>query len=452
MMNRVRASASREDGFVLIGVIMFVLALTILGLSLFSLSGYEAQFLDASYERSQAFYDAMSGIDRAKFALSATNELSTVDPGPMPGFESVQKVEAWQKDKNTGRVDWDPDYPIRIVVTVDRNGERRIVTGTYIPTPNRTLYRSVFEVQGKVFVQDEDDQHTVHVNGIIRQNDTDFESWQWKFGQLPQNGMPGYSTGTFGPPGVPEPEVEDFISAWLPRSAGPPAFTTPNPNNSYAHRYDFDLTQNATGGDAKGKPYKVYSGPFGVEGDDPTAQNPDFRWSDAWKHPINVNIKGAGTVIWLFPGGAHFEQGIELSGYSGANLVMVATPSASAAYSEYVGGDRVGFLFGGSITSPNNQNLFIVSDGTVVFERRTNYAPTAQQHIQFLSVFAKGVYIRNPSKDSRYPYQIDHYATLDSEVLTPLYDSGLLPNTLGRTKTFALVKGSFNDSTTSIPF
>ena len=36
------------SGFVLVGVVMIALALTILGLSLFSLSGYESQFLDRS--------------------------------------------------------------------------------------------------------------------------------------------------------------------------------------------------------------------------------------------------------------------------------------------------------------------------------------------------------------------------------------------------------------------
>ena len=60
-----------EGGFVLVGVVMLVLALTILGLSLFSLSGYEAQFMRASYQRTQLFYDAVSGIDRTKTILVA---------------------------------------------------------------------------------------------------------------------------------------------------------------------------------------------------------------------------------------------------------------------------------------------------------------------------------------------------------------------------------------------
>src|SRR6266516_3851897 len=67
-----------QRGFVLVGVVMFVLALTILGISLFTLSNYESQFFDASYNQSQAFYDALSGIERTKYILAATNDPSKV--------------------------------------------------------------------------------------------------------------------------------------------------------------------------------------------------------------------------------------------------------------------------------------------------------------------------------------------------------------------------------------
>ena len=52
------------------GVVMFVLALTILGISLFGLSSYEAQFFGTSSDGSQAFYSAVGGIERAKFVLA----------------------------------------------------------------------------------------------------------------------------------------------------------------------------------------------------------------------------------------------------------------------------------------------------------------------------------------------------------------------------------------------
>ena len=48
-------------GFMLVGVVMFMLALTILGMSLFALSSYEAQFYTASASREQSMQNAESG-------------------------------------------------------------------------------------------------------------------------------------------------------------------------------------------------------------------------------------------------------------------------------------------------------------------------------------------------------------------------------------------------------
>jgi hypothetical protein len=76
----------REDGFVLIGVTMFILVLTILGLSLFSLSGFEGQFMIRSLNHDRAFNAAAGGIERARFALLAPpHDLETVKAGDLDG-------------------------------------------------------------------------------------------------------------------------------------------------------------------------------------------------------------------------------------------------------------------------------------------------------------------------------------------------------------------------------
>ena len=72
------AVGGTDRGFVLVGVAMFVLVLTILGLSLFTLSGFEAQFFARANERAEAFNTAASGIERARFALLATDSLQPV--------------------------------------------------------------------------------------------------------------------------------------------------------------------------------------------------------------------------------------------------------------------------------------------------------------------------------------------------------------------------------------
>src|SRR6266487_6565136 len=79
--DRMRRVPGGERGFVLVGVVMLVLALTILGLSLFSLSSFESQFLGRSLDGACAFHAANGGLDRARFALAATESLQSVRVG-----------------------------------------------------------------------------------------------------------------------------------------------------------------------------------------------------------------------------------------------------------------------------------------------------------------------------------------------------------------------------------
>jgi len=79
-----RPIRSEASGFVLVGVVMFVLALVILGLSLFSLSSYEGQFVERTKESDAAFYAASSGIEHAKFALARSESLGLVSASLFP--------------------------------------------------------------------------------------------------------------------------------------------------------------------------------------------------------------------------------------------------------------------------------------------------------------------------------------------------------------------------------
>src|SRR5262245_6741389 len=82
-----------ERGFVLPGVVMFVIVLTILGLSLFALSSYEAQFMNATLDETQAFYLANGAIDRAKFLLTSTYQLQIVSANRGAGVDSAIAIQ-----------------------------------------------------------------------------------------------------------------------------------------------------------------------------------------------------------------------------------------------------------------------------------------------------------------------------------------------------------------------
>src|SRR5262249_38055573 len=82
-----------ERGFVLPGVVMFVIVLTILGLSLFALSSYEAQFMNATLDQTQAFYFANGAIDRARYLLTSTYRLQDVASNLGAGVDSAIAIQ-----------------------------------------------------------------------------------------------------------------------------------------------------------------------------------------------------------------------------------------------------------------------------------------------------------------------------------------------------------------------
>ncbi len=102
---RASPSAGAQRGFALVGVVMFILVLTILGLSLFSLTGYESQFMQRSLDRAEAFHAAAGGLDRARFALTRLEQLAAVKQGlPLDAIPP----EGWLEISTAEPADWPP--------------------------------------------------------------------------------------------------------------------------------------------------------------------------------------------------------------------------------------------------------------------------------------------------------------------------------------------------------
>src|SRR5262249_2977160 len=134
----VRREDPLERGFVLVGVVMFVLALTILGLSLFSLSSYEAQFLTRSFDSDQAFYAAQSGIEHAKFVIAKQRKLVDVStslfPAPEVVYARAARTDTVPMDTTSSIDAFPPGTPISIRVMASVNGVRRMIEASYIPS------------------------------------------------------------------------------------------------------------------------------------------------------------------------------------------------------------------------------------------------------------------------------------------------------------------------------
>jgi hypothetical protein len=149
-----RASAS-DSGLVLVGVVVFVLALTILVLSLYGLSSYEAQFLQRSLDGEQAFQSAVGGIERAKFVLCSTSQLQSVEQN-LPR-ENVTAARAIQMrpggPDSTGPVEWVPGRTVLIRVTTEVNGQQRTLEGYFDPGATQDYYSQLVTVGGGIEVK-----------------------------------------------------------------------------------------------------------------------------------------------------------------------------------------------------------------------------------------------------------------------------------------------------------
>ncbi len=415
---------SSERGFVLVGVVMFVLALTILAVSLFSLSGYEAQFLKSSQDDARAFYTAAGGIERTRYVLSAKDgSIAEAKLNLPPGVVYANVIH--QVDGDSGRaVSWsDPtDTAITIRVIARQGAESRELEATYVPTFNHTLYRDILATTGALAVSDVANQRrSIHVYGSIHTNNPDISSWIDEF--------PAPQDYTFRSGGVPVPEVQDFVNAWLPQAMGAPLYDA----SGYVHTYSFDL-----GGNDK----RVYIGAPPGAG---MSADSSFGLADLGGSDVSFDITGAsGTVVWLLPLGAHFEQPVTVTGAAGTRLVIAAVAQVDSRGSDSTYSSlthaNLGLWFEGGIRS-DVVKLFLVSNGVVALDRRTGDNNPAW-NTDCLALFAGGIYLRGPIGGRTMQFGANG---LDAATLDPMYDQGLLPNTLGRTKAFTLIPGSWKD-------
>jgi hypothetical protein len=442
---------SRDDrGFALVGVVMFILVLTILGLSLFSLSGYEAQFFQHSTDSAESFQAAAGGLDRARFALAKTSHLWSVkDHLPLDGV--VYAVARREADGDSvGDIRWsDPDYgDILIRVKAVKNGQTHFVEARYDPSRAPSLYKRLMSLSGAT-----GDSSSL---AIWRQDPAETNDWNywatWLFGEARVNddanishifpfGFPPQSASlTLKVGGVPIPEVDGFFAdhwdgAEEARETGHNAYDLDAISSPDSVKF-FKTTR--TGGD-----WSL----------DVPLTSP--RWND-WDPRITVH----GTAVWLFDSGVRSEGTFYVSGSGHSNdmLVIVAKPSSDAGI--YDPDPRAGHDFNahrslkasaiallGSISS--TVPVILVGSGGVLLEQRDfGWAGTdpnqdrddkTTTRVNCLSVFAPFARVLGPDNDmGTNPNQSPSGPTLtlsryDSDPansrIDRLTDLGDLPNT-----------------------
>ena len=139
-----------ERGFVIVGVVMFVLALTILGISLFSISSFESQFLNRSLASEQAFSGAASGMERARFRMVVSSTLDAA--ATVVGTDGVTYARAFQDGDSTGPIDpGGGNVEVRVIAGTAGNGH--IVRAEFEPSLGQDHYRRLVTTSSDIVVQ-----------------------------------------------------------------------------------------------------------------------------------------------------------------------------------------------------------------------------------------------------------------------------------------------------------
>lgn len=409
-----------ERGFALVGVVMFVLVLTILGLSLFSLSGFEAQFFYRSQDEGQAFWNAVGGIERAKFMLTHHDSLQSVwvQPGSYGG---VIYARAMQKGDSSGAVDWGGTERVTIRVVGVQGDGRRMLESSFIPSRPGNVYKHLISTFGTTrsnritVIPGGPGLSEVWLTGEVWQNTTDV-AWT---GCGPP--LPGSHPTSIG--GVPDPDLDSFFSIHVAGATDVP----------YTSAGDYDFPS--------GGYYKTTG----------RMTNGWSLYQNTGSPSINVHNN---TVIWMFEHGAHFETGPDpveiIGGGPNAALVLVAKSNELAPLEP-----ETGFSFqSGTPTWPilSAVPVFIVTDGQVWLEQIGNN--TDNTSIGYISIYAQNFVMQGPNPGHLMSLAHPISATQDvpSGLVDFLYDQGFLPNTTaGLRASLAPVSGSWSEITASNP-
>ena len=411
MTPRQRGPRRGQNGFVLIGVVIFVLALTIIGISLFSLSTYEAQFLQRSLDGEQAFQSALGGIERAKFALARENLLSSVkDFLPLENVTSVTAIQVQGGLPDTvGPVQWQgEDVTLRVSARV--NEEQRTIEGRFRLLP--AVYSQVIATNGGIYVEGMNPpgtlrQGTVQLSGPVWQGTMPPDTNSWKVVLRPD--VPaGITTDP-----VALPRVAEYMAAHLGSSS-----ESNEPTDLFLPPDHWRL-------------YGLFAGVgnvrFFTTPGSMTGGHEFSLYDNQTTHDVLLGVSGC--AVWLMPQGVRFDKKVKVIGYSAAPpgtspdcLIIVAGRSGSPTYDPDAG---IWFADGLQSTIP----VILVSDGTVRIQHLTEPAGD-DSWVPELTVYARDVVLTGPETSSGKAMWLAHQPGdyLDTYWVPHLADGGYLPN------------------------
>lgn len=400
-------------GFILVGVAMFVLVLTILGLSLFSLSGFESQFYERSKANTQSFYYAVGAIDRIRFALKATGRLEDAQ-APLPPYVVEANAYQWQGGPDTlfeGTIQWGGE-DVLIRATSEFQGSRSTVEGRFVPEKDADPYKRLMTFSGadtglRVITFDQDGSRrdaTTYLDGTVWQNAASPGAPCDSF----QNVFPNFS---WSPPGgVEAPDLVSYFAAFFKDE-------TPSPELKYEQDGSIEYKL-----DAKTATRSVGAGFFKTEW--PGGAEP---WSlgipeDASGSEVRIRVEG--RAIWMFDHGLWCRKKLRIEGDSKDMLILVARPGTDP---DHV---AVGLSLMSAIRLARVP-VMLITDGRIEYMQDEN--PEKDTSVSYLSMFAKGAILMGPRGGHSMIVSHDPNSPNDKPngAIDQLLKAGLLPNATG---------------------
>jgi hypothetical protein len=427
-----RQPAPDERGFILVGVVMFMLALTILGLSLFALSSYEAQFFNTSAAREQSLQNAESGMELAKTLLAQSPPPQRLeDVRRAIGQFGVTNAYAYQwrsglpdDTSSQGPVQWDSTL---VLVVSGRSGNvERTLQARYIPAPAENPYKRVITSGTglRIDTQNSISPSVLELRGGVWHPVRAAGDTAWTANVTWPQGRPVLGDTP------PLPIADAFVDA---RLADP---LTAEPWFDFDDESDLRMALRNPGP----APVRFFRNP-------PRSTTDDTGYSDLGEYSFfahrDLTIRIQGTVVWVVPQGASFRDKVIVVPEGGvpSTLVIVAKRNGREPGSE----DR-GLWFKGGLTSADpNARVYLVSEGSIGITHRQN--ESSDQEVRRVNVVAGGLFeLGGPDFGHRFRLFYDA-AGMDA-LADQLMALGALPGLTGTVATtFQIARSTWAETT-----
>ena len=389
--------ARDERGFILVGVVTFMLALTILGLSLFALSSYEAQFFYASASREQSLQNSESGMELVKALLDTSSPLlqsAHLAEGQLGVTHALayQQRSALATDTTSfGPVDWSRD--VVLVVSARSGGVERTLQAKFTPRPADHPYKYLVARDGRLTYDQSNstDPSLMVLGGRVWQPVQSAVDTTW-------TGQVAWSSGRplrIDTP--PAPLADAFVAAHL--SAPEPSGASGSFELDNKGRYRITFLNDNAGTAAFFR--MDLNDPDAHVTDDHADEDPEFGQYDFYVNDYPIKLLIRGIVVWVIDRGACFKNVVNVFAVDPAvpsALVIVAGPNGRDPSDV-----NRALWFQGGIQAPIGVPVFLVSQHDIAAMHMSSNAKLADHDAQSVSIVAGGdVVLQGPAPSHQF--------------------------------------------------